>query len=105
MLKDNLIEAVALPQMECFEAGQLFARTEGIIPAPESTHGIAQVLREVQNYKEKGESKTILFNLSGHGFVDMQAYDDFNSGKLEDHELDVKDIEDSIATIGNLQPK
>lgn len=105
LLKDNLIEAVALPQMECFEAGQLFARTEGIIPAPESTHGIAQVLREVQNYKEKGESKTILFNLSGHGFVDMQAYDDFNSGKLKDHELDVKDIEDSIATIGNLQPK
>lgn len=105
LLKDNLIEAVAIPQTECFEAGILFARTEGIIPAPESTHGIAQMLREVKNCDEKGESKAILFNLSGHGFVDMQAYDDFNNGKLQDHELPQSTIDESIEEIKDLQPK
>lgn len=105
LLKDGIIEAVALQQLECFEAGQLFARTEGIIPAPESTHGIAQVIREANACKETGEEKTILFNLSGHGFVDMQAYDDFNSGKLVDHRLDAEVIEKSISKISKLQPQ
>lgn len=105
LLIDGLIEAVALPQLECFNAGRLFAKTEGIIPAPESTYGIAQVIREAQICKEKGEEKTILFNLSGHGFVDMQAYDEFLAGSLQDHELTTEAIEMSIAEIKNLQPK
>ncbi len=87
LLKDEIIEAVALHQLECFEAGVLFAKTEGIVPAPESTHAIAQVIREAKQAKEEGKSKTILFNLSGHGYFDMQAYTDFFEGKLKDHHL------------------
>lgn len=104
LLKDNIIEAVALPQIECFEAGRIFAKSEGIIPAPEATHAIAQVIREANRCTEKGEEKTILFNLSGHGFLDMQAYDDFNNGRLEDHKLEEEEIESSIAKISALQP-
>ena len=87
LLKDNLIEAVAIQQLECFEAGLLFARTEGIVPAPEASHGIAQVIREAKKAKEEGQAKTILFNLCGHGMLDLQAYDDFFDGKLKNHEL------------------
>lgn len=105
LLKDNIIEARAINQVECFEAGSLFARTEGIIPAPESNHAIAQVLREVEQAKEEGKSKTILFNLSGHGFVDMMAYSDYQAGHLEEHELTTDEIESSIAKISTLQPK
>lgn len=104
LLKDNIIEAVALPQIECFEAGRIFAKSEGIIPAPEATHAIAQVIREANRCTENGEEKTILFNLSGHGFLDMQAYDDFNNGRLEDHKLEEEEIESSIAKISALQP-
>lgn len=105
LLKDGVIEAKAIAQIECFEAGSLFARTEGIIPAPESNHAIAQVLREVQQAKEEGKSKTILFNLSGHGFVDMMAYSDYQSGKLTEHELKQEEIDNSISKIQNLQPE
>lgn len=104
LLKDKIIEAVALPQLECFRAGEIFAKTEGIIPAPESTHAIAQVLREAEACKNSGEEKTILFNLSGHGFLDMMAYEDYHNGKLEDHELDREEIEASISKIDILQP-
>lgn len=105
LLKDQVIEATAIAQIECFEAGSLFARTEGIIPAPESNHAIAQVLREVQQAQEEGRSKTILFNLSGHGFVDMMAYADYQAGNLQEHELTSEEIEGSIAKIGILQPQ
>ena len=87
LLKDKIIEAVALQQIECFEAGVKFARAEGIIPAPEANHGIAQVIREAIKAKEEGVKKTILFNLCGHGYFDMSAYEDYFSGKLVDHEL------------------
>lgn len=87
LLKDKLIEATALQQLECFEAGVKFAKVEGIIPAPEATHGIAQVFREAQKAKEEGKSKTILFNLCGHGYFDMSAYQDYFAGKLVNHEL------------------
>ncbi len=87
LLKDKIIEASALQQIECFEAGVMFARTEGIIPAPESSHGIAQVIREARKAKEEGTDKTILFNLSGHGYFDMSAYEAYFAGKLVDHEL------------------
>jgi tryptophan synthase beta chain len=77
------IEAEAYPQTETFEAAQIFAQTEGIIPAPESSHAIKSAIRQAELCKEAGTAKTILFNLSGHGFLDLGAYDKFNQGKLE----------------------
>ena len=85
LLKDRLIEAVDMPQLETFEAGVLFARTEGIIPAPESTHAIAAAVREALRAKEEGASKTILFNLSGHGMIDLYAYEQYFADKLQDY--------------------
>ena len=87
LLKDKIIEAVALQQIECFDAGVKFARTEGILPAPEANHGIAQVIREALKAKEEGKSKTILFNLCGHGYFDMSAYEAYFSGQLKNYEL------------------
>jgi len=101
LLRDNLIEAVAIQQLECFEAGVAFAKAEGIIPAPEATHGIAQVFREVQKAKEEGTSPTILFNLCGHGFLDMQAYQDYFDGKLHDHVLTQEDLKSGIKDLAD----
>lgn len=87
LLKDKLIEASAIQQLECFETGVKFAKTEGIIPAPEANHGIAQVIREAEKAKLEGKKKTILFNLCGHGYFDMSAYAAYFNGELQDHEL------------------
>ena len=84
----NLIEAVAHKQNPCFEAGLMFARTEGIVPAPETTHAVRAAIDEALKCKLEGTARTILFNLSGHGHFDMQAYDDYLSGKLEDRDYD-----------------
>jgi tryptophan synthase beta chain len=92
LLRDNLISAVAIQQLECFEAGITFAKAEGIMPAPEANHAIAQVIREAKKAKEEGTSKTILFNLCGHGHLDMQAYQDYFDGKLKDHFLTEEDL-------------
>ncbi len=92
LLKDKIIEASALHQLECFEAGIKFAKAEGIIPAPETTHAIAQVIREAEKAKEEGVAKTILFNFSGHGLLDLQAYDDYFAGKLKDHNLSDEEL-------------
>ncbi len=83
---EGLIEAVAVPQLRTFEAGVAFARTEGIIPAPESNHAVAAAIDEALACRETGEVKTILFNLSGHGHFDMAAYDKYFAGELEDYE-------------------
>ncbi len=91
--KDNLIEAMDIPQLETFEAGILFARAEGIIPAPESTHAIASAIREAKKAKEEGTQKVILFNLSGHGLVDMSAYDQYLAGDLKNYEISASEIE------------
>lgn len=82
LLKDGLMEATDIKQLDSFKAGTLFAKVEGIIPAPESCHAIAAAINEALVCKERGEKKTILFNLSGHGLVDMAAYDQFLSGNL-----------------------
>ncbi len=87
LLRDRLIEAVAIQQNECFEAGLGFARAEGILPAPEATHAIAEVFRQARQAKVEGKSRTILFNLCGHGYLDLGAYEEYASGKLKDHEL------------------
>jgi tryptophan synthase beta chain len=104
LLKDGLIEAQAMQQLECFEAGITFAKAEGVIPAPEATHAIAQVIREAKRAKEEGIQKTILFNLCGHGFVDMQAYSDYFEGKLYDHELTNEELGAEIPSLSGLQP-
>lgn len=96
---DGYIEAADIPQLESFRAGTLFAQTEGIIPAPESGHAIAAVIREAERAKEEGISKTILFNLSGHGLIDMAAYDQYNAGDLIDYDLPEAVIESSTATL------
>lgn len=99
LLKDGLIEASALKQLECFESGILFARTEGIIPAPEATHAIAQVIREAKQAKVEGKEKTILFNLCGHGHFDMNSYEQYLSGKLVEHEVTQEEILASLAEL------
>lgn len=99
LLKDGLIEAQAFKQLECFDAGIKFARTEGIIPAPEATHAIATVIREAERAKEEGVSKTILFNLCGHGHFDMGAYEQYLSGKLVEHEVTQEEILASLAEL------
>ncbi|WP_317171184.1 TrpB-like pyridoxal phosphate-dependent enzyme [Spirosoma utsteinense] len=99
LLKDGLIEAQSVNQLECFEAGIKFARTEGIIPAPEANHAIATVIREANRAKEEGVSKTILFNLCGHGHFDMGAYDQYLSGKLVEHEVTQAEILESLAEL------
>ena len=93
----GLIEARAYHQNPCFEAGVQFARTEGIVPAPETTHAIRAAIDEALKAREEGKSPTILFNLSGHGHFDMQAYTDYFAGKLEDQDYDPKALEASLA--------
>lgn len=83
---EGILEAVAVSQLGTFEAGVLFARTQGIIPAPESSHAIKAAVDEALRCKESGEAKTILFTLSGHGHFDMASYDKYLSGQLEDYE-------------------
>ena len=92
LMKDGLMEAVDIEQKDSFAAGVLFARTEGIIPAPESCHAIAATINEALKCKETGEQKTILFNLSGHGFVDMAAYDQYFSGEMQNYHVSDEDL-------------
>jgi tryptophan synthase beta chain len=92
LMKDGMMEAVDIQQLDSFEAGVLFARTEGIIPAPESSHAIAATISEALKAKEEGVRKTILFNLSGHGLVDMTAYDRYFAGDLTNYALSDEDI-------------
>jgi len=84
LVKHGIIEARAVKQIPTFEAGVLFARTEGIVPAPETNHAIRVVVDEALKAKEQGEEKVILFNFSGHGLLDLQAYDDYLYGRLKD---------------------
>ena len=102
LLKDNLIEAQSIKQNETFRAGMLFAQTEGIIPAPETSHAIASVIREANKAKEEGIAKTILFNFSGHGIIDLAAYDKYYEGQLEDHEVTDQEIAVSIKELDDL---
>ena len=99
LLKDGLMSAVDIPQLETFEAGTLFASAEGIIPAPESSHAIAATIREALKCKETGEEKVILFNLSGHGLIDMSAYDQYLACNLQNYEVTDEDVAKNIAKI------
>jgi tryptophan synthase beta chain len=91
-----LIEAEGVKQTDVFKAAVLFAKTEGILPAPESSHAIASAIAEALRCKESKEPKTILFNLSGHGHFDLGAYDNYLSGALEDYEYPKENILESL---------
>lgn len=105
LLKDGMIEVQDIPQLETFDAATLFARCEGIIPAPESSHAIAAAIREALKCKEEGTEKTILFNLSGHGLIDMVAYRQYMDGQLTNYEVPQAEIDKNLAKIAELQPK
>lgn len=100
--KDGLVEVQAIKQTETFDAGILFANTEGIIPAPESTHAIAVAIREALKAKEEGVQKNILFNLSGHGLIDMASYDLFLSGKMQNYDLTDEEIAKTVDQLEKL---
>jgi tryptophan synthase beta chain len=95
----GLIDAVAVKQKPTFEAAIQFARTEGIIPAPESAHAIRAAMDEALDAKKKGEKRVILFNLSGHGHFDLSAYEAFLNGKLEDYEYPAEAVEAAMAEL------
>jgi tryptophan synthase beta chain len=102
---DNLMEARAVGQEGVFEAALTFARTEGIVPAPESAHAIKGAIDVALECKEAGVEKTILFNLSGHGHFDMTAYDDYLAGKIKDYDYPQELIDESIASLEKLLAK
>jgi len=102
LLKDGYMEAVDIVQSESFKAGLLFSKTEGIIPAPESCHAIASAIREANACKESGEEKVILFNLSGHGLIDMTAYDQYLAGSLLDFEVTDEEVAKNIAELDKI---
>lgn len=99
LIKDKMMHGVDIPQLESFEAGLLFARTEGIIPAPESCHAIAATICEAKKCKLTGEKKTILFGLSGHGLIDMTAYDSYLNGDLQNYAVSDAEIKKSLDNV------
>ena len=99
LIKDGYMKGVDIPQLESFQAATLFAQVEGIIPAPESAHAIAATIREANKCKEEGKQKTILFNLSGHGLIDMTAYDQYLAGDLTNYELPQDEIDRNVAKL------
>jgi tryptophan synthase beta chain len=101
-VEDGQMDAIALRQVECFKAGVLFTRTEGILPAPESTHAIAAAINEALKAKQEGVRRTILFGLSGHGNFDLAAYDSYLAGTLADDSLDDDAVARGLASIPKL---
>ncbi|MCD4676981.1 MAG: TrpB-like pyridoxal phosphate-dependent enzyme [Desulfobacula sp.] len=101
LVLDGIIRAESIHQMETFDAGMTFARTEGFISAPECNHAVAIAIREALKAKEEGKEKTILFNWSGHGLVDLAAYENFLRGNLADHDLPQEQID---AALKDLEP-
>ena len=96
---DGLMEAVSVAQTEVFAAAEEFARVEGILPAPESSHAIKVAIDEAKKCKETGEEKTIVFGLTGTGYFDMYAYEKFHDGKMEDFVPSDEDIQKSLANL------
>jgi tryptophan synthase beta chain len=99
----GLAEAEAIPQLECFQAALMFARTQGIVPAPEPTHAIAAAIREANRCKESGESRTILTALCGHGHLDMAAYESFLAGTMEDLDFPEDELREAMAGVPVLE--
>jgi len=99
LLKSGLIRAEAYTQLKTFESALLFARTEGIVPAPESGHAVHAAIKTARLAKEEGKAKTILFNLSGHGYFDMSAYANYLAGNLTDHEMTDDEVRENLAQL------
>ncbi len=102
LIRDKMMHGVDIPQLETFDAGTLFARAEGIIPAPESCHAIAATIREALRCKETGEQKTILFGLSGHGLIDMPSYDRYIRGDLQNYALSDAEIRKNVSKLDQI---
>ena len=102
LMKDKVMEAVDIPQLETFKAATLFAQCEGIIPAPESSHAIATAIREAEQAKLEGKQKTILFNLSGHGLIDMAAYDQYLAGDLTNYVVTDEEVSNNLKDLEHL---
>jgi tryptophan synthase beta chain len=98
-VKDGLIEARSIGQTECFDAAIKFSRSEGIVPAPESSHALAMAMREAVKAREEGKEKVIVFGLSGHGMLDLFGYEKYLSGKLEDHSPTDAQIAESLECV------
>jgi len=99
----KLIEAMAYPQLPCFDAALTFARTEGIIPAPETSHAIRAVIDEALRCKESGEEQVIVFNFSGHGHFDLAAYEAFFAGQLHNYEYPQEKIEEALKHLPDMK--
>ena len=95
LVTEGIIEAKSVTQLDAFDAGVAFAKTEGMIPAPETNHALASVVSEAKKAKEEGKEKVILFNWSGHGLIDLVAYDKFFTGELENYVLSDQQLEES----------
>ncbi|HOB98189.1 MAG TPA: TrpB-like pyridoxal phosphate-dependent enzyme [Verrucomicrobiota bacterium] len=103
---EGLVTPRAIDQIECYEAAVLFARVEGIIPAPETSHAIAAAIQEAKKAKEEGKEKVILFNFSGHGLMDLTGYDRFFQGKLTNYALPASEMGNAIKELNGLpRPK
>jgi tryptophan synthase beta chain len=95
--REGVVEAVSYLQLKCFEAAITFARAEGLIVAPETSHAVCCAIEEALKAKEEGKEKTILFNLSGHGHFDMAAYEKYFAGELVDYEYPEEKIKEALA--------
>lgn len=104
LVKEKQVDAIAYDQIEVFEAAKLFTETEGIVPAPEAAHAVKGAIDEAIRCKEKGEERTIMFLLSGHGHFDMKAYQDFEEGKLKAYEYPEKEIKEAIQRLQQTYP-
>ncbi len=102
LIVEGLVTPLALDQTECYEAALKFARTEGIIVAPETSHAVAATIRKAEEAKEEGKEKVILFNLSGHGLMDLTGYDAFMSGRLKDYPLPEEEMAESLRAMEGL---
>lgn len=105
LVKHKMVDPVTVKQREVFDAAVLFAQTEGILPAPESAHAIKVAIDEALKAKEEGKSKTILFNLSGHGHFDLSAYDNYLSGKMVDYEYPSEKVEEALTHLPKVNIK
>jgi tryptophan synthase beta chain len=102
LIIEGLLEPRAYNQLECYAAAVLWARTEGFIPAPETSHAIQVVIEEAKKAKEEGKEKVILLNWSGHGLMDLGGYDSYFSGKLVDYPLPADEMKKSLKSIEGL---
>jgi len=105
MANEGVINVRAHNQIDAFEAAALFTRAEGIVPAPEPSHAIKEVVDEALRCKETGEEKTLLFLLCGHGHFDMKAYDDYLAGKLQPYEMPQEKIDSSLNRLKAMYPE